>query len=236
MTCLELSSFHPGRVASSLAYHSYASLLAPSLNKMLFALIFITFCLMSFPVVAQEEGGDVRNFIWGVGKEDVKKFERVILFEEVENALFFVDEWAEEKVLIGYEFWDDKLIRTSIDVQKSNYPDPGDAVAFYVAREYELNEKLGVEGKQETIWKNDYYAKMPNHFALAVLNGHVDLITRWDLPRTRVIMAMTAEDFAYTHRVTYESKELSLQRTQVQNEAGGPLLAPPEEEGAGSYE
>ncbi len=188
-------------------------------------LTYIALILFSFPAHAEE--GYVRGFIWGIGKEDVKKFERVVLFEELENTLFFIDEWDGVKTLIGYEFWEDQLIRASISFQKENYPNPSDAIAFYVAREFDLNDALGSKGEQEVIWKDYHYENMPNHFPLAVLNGHVDLVTRWETSRSDITMGMSAQDFEYAHRIVYESRELMAARTQALEEDLGPVLAPP---------
>ena len=189
-------------------------------------LILLSF-FVAFPACAQDMVGDVRNFIWGVSKDDVKKFEKVILFEDVDNALFFIDDWDDVKILVGYEFQDDKLFRVSIDFQKPNYPDPAKAVEFYVTRELELDKTLGVKGQQETIWNDYYYANMPNHFPLAVLNGHVELVTKWQTPRSNVTMRMKAEDFNYTHRITYESRVLKEERQEAQKQEESPLLALP---------
>lgn len=154
-------------------------------------------------------GTDVRWFIWGVPPDDVIKYEKVILFEEVDGTLFFVDEIGGIKTLISYEFDHGKLWRVTYDFQKQDYPDPQKIIDDYVAMEILLNKRYGEPKKKTAIWNNDYYKDKHNRWGLAVYNGELELGMLWQDARTDAIMTLKAEDYQYKFRIVHTSRAIS---------------------------
>ena len=153
-------------------------------------------------------GTDVRWFIWGVPPDDVIKYEKVILFQEVDGALFFVDDINGIKTLISYEFDQGRLWRVTYDFQKQDYPEPQKVIDDYVAMEILLNKRYGEPLKKTALWKDDYYKNKHNRWGLAVYNGHLELGMLWQDERTDAIMTLKAEDYDYKFRVVHTSRAI----------------------------
>lgn len=204
-------------------------------------LLFLAGLLLSFPAAAQEteniQGeflqdmsawGDVRGFIWGVTPEDVKHFERVVLFDEIENTLFFIDEINGIKTLISYEFIDGKLWRVVMDMQKDDYPDPQEIVKDFVRFQVGLNKRYGEMTSTKLDWSNDYYKDKPDYWGLAVYNGHLKMRMDWQSGKTDVSMTLGAEDYDYDFKMTFTSRAIEKAVAEAKKEANraSSLLAP----------
>lgn len=196
-------------------------------------LAFIALMVLSAPATAQDPstyvptpmsqtdllqepmpGTDVRWFIWGVPSADVIKYERVVLFEEVDGTLFFVDEIKGIKTLISYEFDQGRLWRVTYDFQKEDYPDPQVIITEYVTMEIMLSERYGAPLKKTTLWKDDYYQDKHNRWGLAVYNGHLELGMLWQNDRTDAIMTLRAEDYDYKFRIVHTSRAIAAEREE----------------------
>lgn len=159
-------------------------------------------------------GTDVRWFIWGVPSKDVIEFEKVVLFGEAENALFFIDDINGIKTLITYEFDRDRLWRVTFDMQKQEYPNPQKIIEDYVAFEIMLSKRYGDPVNKQTIWNRDYYKNKHNRWGLAVYSGDLELGMLWQNERTDAIMTLKAEDYKYQFRVVHTSREIAAEREQ----------------------
>lgn len=171
-------------------------------------------------------GTDVRWFIWGVPSDDVIKYERVVLFDDVDGTLFFVDDINGLKTLISYEFDRGRLWRVTYDFQKQNYPDPQNIIDDYVATEIMLNKRYGDPVKKTSIWKDDYYKDKHDYWGLAVYNGHLDLGMLWQDERTDAIMTLKAENYVYRFRVVHTSRAIAAEREEQQQREDMKALAP----------
>lgn len=182
-------------------------------------------------------GTDVRWFIWGVPSKDVIEFEKVVLFGEAENALFFIDDINGIKTLITYEFDRDRLWRVTFDMQKQDYPNPQKIIDDYIAFEIMLSKRYGEPKNKQTIWNRDYYQDKHNRWGLAVYNGDLELGMLWQDERTDAIMTLKAEDYKYKFRVVHTSREIAAEREQAalretlklddQKQAPAPAYEPP---------
>lgn len=159
-------------------------------------------------------GTDVRWFIWGVPPDDVIKYEKVVLFQEMEGALFFVDEINGIKTLITYEFDHGRLWRVTYDFQKQDYPEPQKIIDDYVSMEILLSQRYGDPVKKTTLWKDDYYKDKHNRWGLAVYNGHLELGMLWQDERTDAIMTLKAEDYDYKFRVVHTSRAIVAEKAE----------------------
>lgn len=159
-------------------------------------------------------GSDVRWFIWGVPPEDVIKYEKVVLFEQVGDTLFFVDEINGIKTLISYEFQDGKLWRVTYDMQKDTYPEPQGIIDDFVSFDILLSKRYGPSTSKDLIWQDDYYKDKPNRWGLAVLGGLLEMRMGWDTPRTLARMSLKAVDRDYQFRIVHTSAAMAKQMEQ----------------------
>lgn len=195
----------------------------------IFLALIAAFFLIAAPCQAQEidrdsllvepmPGSDVRWFIWGVPPEDVIQYEKVVLFEQVGDTLFFVDEINSIKTLISYEFIDNKLWRVTYDMQKDTYPDPQEVIDDFVRFDIMLSKRYGESTGKDLIWKDDYYKDKPNRWGLAIFNSLLEMRMVWDTPRTRAFMSLKAVDHDYQFRVVHTSAEIAdqIERAKMQ--------------------
>lgn len=196
---------------------------------MKYALVISALLLLVGPAAAQETpeqeaapptidvpvpGTDVRGFIWGVPPADVIKYEKVVLYEKVGDTLFFIDNVNGLKTLISYEFYNNRLWRVIFDVLKDEYPQPQRIIDDYVSMEILLNRQYGDFKSRDEKWRDNYYKEKYNHWGLAVYNGHLELRTHWQTPRTDALLSLRAEKYDYKFRVIHFSPAIAAQIEQ----------------------
>ena len=176
-----------------------------------FALLTFAVLLLAAPAMAQETS-PLRKFVWGATPEEVRKMETGTFYKTEGTSDFYLEPFEnfykpEFYRIIRYDFKDGKLWRGEYAYDQLHQPDP--QLIFQRAADFQLAiEKLyGKPTKEQFIWKNQKYRKIPNMLGAALRNGHVELRTLWELPGTQVVMRAYNDGVLYQLSYTAEKLE-----------------------------
>jgi len=179
------------------------------ISKSAISCLLLAFILLfSVPANAQTATGDVRNFVWGVSKADVRQFEKDAMFfeelndEEQGEALFYLGYVSDIRTLITYAFNEGRLWRVEQQFQFKS-PDPQAALDQMFAFQKEIEAINGPPAKSDFIWNNEEYKDYPNRWGLAVLRGHLTIRLTWKTPRSDITLSLKAREFEYDFRLIH---------------------------------
>ncbi len=149
--------------------------------------------------------GLFRGFVWGVSREEVRRFETAQFFEEVEGSLFFIDQADGFRTLIRYDFEDNKLWHARFEYVDAYFPRFPDAMDFLITIEMRLNDTFGTPLQEQLIWRNNQFRNFPDQWGSAVMNGHLDLKVTWEALNTHVALTAFARNLDL--KVTYDLEQ-----------------------------
>ena len=126
-----------------------------------------------------------RNFIWGVSKEDVRRYEKAVFYKEEGNSLYFLLKPDRFRRMIRYDFKGDKLTGIRFEVVEYREAISGNVVNMFYDVEKELTGFYGPP-KSEAFWKNKRYQKYPAYWGRPLYSGDLRLKNSWNLPDATV--------------------------------------------------
>lgn len=130
---------------------------------------------------------DVRNFVWGIGKEDVRAYESATFYREEEDTLFFLEQGEDGfRRLIRYDFRGGRLYRAEYEFQEYTLPNATEVLMRYQDYVGELSRNYGEPQNDEFIWENRRYARHPSYWGPALLAGDLSRRTVWRFGDTLV--------------------------------------------------
>ena len=171
--------------------------------KTLLILITVIFAAISHahaadaPLQPAQQQFTYRNFIWGVGKEDVRQFETAVFYKEEGNSLYFLLRPDQYNRMIRYDFKDDKLVGIRFEVVEFREPISGNVVNMFYDTEQELSELYG-PGKAQALWIGKRYQNHPMYWGRALYGRDLRLKTTWTPPGALV------EAQAYYDGIVYQ--------------------------------
>jgi len=127
----------------------------------------------------------IRGLVWGISKENVKNYEKIIPVGEDEKSLFYVDDVFTFKSAIGYEFHNDKLWRAQI-INEKYYFDPLERIPDIVTIQTLLEEKFGEPTSENFIWLNDTEKDFPQFWGWAIYRGELKISVIWEFEDTQI--------------------------------------------------
>lgn len=195
----------------------------------------ITLGLASLPVFAQD--ADFRKTAWGMTQAQVIAAEpaRPAEIREAGGEVVLRYDAAQLGGLKGrlvYILAKNKLVRAKyiFDAEHSNQ---NDFIADYRAVEPVLMETYGKPANERAVWTDDSTQDEPKSYldqdraspsnilpsdklvGFAVSLGHLKLYTQWQTPRTKILHALTGENYNITHQVEYLSVDLEAFEREV---------------------
>lgn len=195
----------------------------------------ITLGLVSLPVFAQD--ADFRKTAWGMTQAQVIAAEpaRPAEIREAGGEVVLRYDAAQLGGLKGrlvYILAKNKLVRAKyiFDAEHSNQ---NDFIADYRAVEPVLMETYGKPANERAVWTDDSTQDEPKSYldqdraspsnilpsdklvGFAVSLGHLKLYTQWQTPRTKILHALTGENYNITHQVEYLSVDLEAFEREV---------------------
>ena len=206
--------------------------------------------LAAFPVLAQLEtkpsraGTDFRQTRWGMTQEQVLATESSRP-SEVRRSSGEVIVQYDSIPLAGldsrviYIFANDKLVRAKylFDVEHDNQ---NDFIADFRTVEPLLREKYGKPANERAIWADDSTQDEPKSYldqdratpanilpsdrlvGFAVSLGHLKLYTQWQTAGTKILHALTGENYQITHQIEYRSVELESLENKTRQQGTNP--------------
>lgn len=126
---------------------------------------------------------DFRGFVWGVGKEDVKRYEKAVFYQEDAHSLTFLEKPSayDYRRLVRYVFDNNKLVSASYEFQELIPPSPEPAIDLYEAMKAAITAGKGKPEREEFLWGDRLYAYYPQFWGRAVRSGDLKIKSTWNL-------------------------------------------------------
>ncbi len=143
------------------------------------------------PQVSPMSDTDIyRGFVWGVSKQDVRKFEKgVTFYEETDDTLSFLSLPPDGfRRKITYHFINDKLAQVQFEYVELNLPDSQRILNMFGDEEHLLTKKYGKPLKEEAFWKDRLYEKHPDYWGRALYSEDLKLRVEWLVKDTNVVL------------------------------------------------
>jgi hypothetical protein len=149
---------------------------------------------------------DYRNADWGMSRADVIHLEGREPDQTRGDIIGYNATIAGLKVLAGYVFADDQLVRGKY-VLLERHTNKNQYIADFEKLADLLSEKYG-ESKKEVYWKNNLYRDDADRHGMAISAGHVTVTHRWNTERTNIILGISGDNFEISVGLEYTSKSL----------------------------
>lgn len=152
-----------------------------------------------------------RNFIWGVKAQDVREFERAAFYKEEGGSLYFIEDKADRRTNIRYDFYEGKLWRVRFDYFELSEPDPQEILNLIMAEQQELTKLYGKPTSEELLWKKKKYRDHPKFWFRAFGGRDLTIRNEWKDDNTLVAMESfrNRDDQFYTLGYTIEDVEVA---------------------------
>ena len=185
-------------------------------------LLFIALMFIAAPDARAAEQIVYRNFIWGVSKQDVLKFETATFYKEEGDSLYFLFKPDRFRRMIRYDFKDNKLVGIRFEVVEYREAVSGNVINMFYDVEKELTNLYGAP-VSEALWKNKRYEKHPDYWGRALYGGDLRLRNTWNPPGAKIEENAYYDGMLYQMFYTIEKTD----GTAAPNQNAIDLSAPP---------
>ena len=155
-----------------------------------------------------------RNFIWGVNKEDVRKYEKAVFYKEEGDSLFFLLNPDRFRRLIRYDFKDDKLAAIRFEYVELRLPYSGQIIDKFYDEQKALTELYGDPASEDAFWKDKRYQNHPAYWGRALYGRDLRLQTTWTPPGSTVVL-QTYYDGRYYQLFYTMQKNVAVENTNA---------------------
>ncbi len=157
---------------------------------------------------------DFRKTSWGMSSSRVKALEASQPVHEQDGMLVFTGTISSLETYIGYFFTSDMLTRARYLISK-NHANKNDYITDFDVLKAQLIKKYGKPTEDETKWKNSLFKDHPGEWGHAISQGDLAYRAIWATPRTRIVLALFAQDYDISLALDYISTDLGhIEETQ----------------------
>lgn len=137
--------------------------------------------------------GALRGFVWGLSPTVILENEKAtFLGEEDGTLLFYLDYVRGLRSTIGYEFFDNKLWRANIVIEKK-YTDTQDRIRDLLVIQEDLTRRYGEPVSEEFKWEKDTDKNFPDSWGWAVYRSELFITIVWQNEETEVTAYLGAK-------------------------------------------
>ena len=171
--------------------------------------VLIFFAVLMVCFAASAKAADFRGFIWGVSKEDVRKYERAIFYKEEGDSLYFLLQPDYFRRLIRYDFKDGKLFRARYEYVELFTPQSLDIIARYLDLKDKVSKEYKMQPVEDLEWRDKTYANYPQYWPNAFMGRDLIFRATWAFGNTRVLMETYHEKTYY--QLYYQAEQVAAQ-------------------------
>jgi hypothetical protein len=160
---------------------------------------------------AASDQRDFRQTTWGMNSSQIVSAEgKQPVFQDKRSSiqmLGYSDQIANLNCNVIYILAYDQLVRTKYRISEK-HTNNTEYLSDYDRLKEGLSTKYGKPVSDTIHWKDNLYKSDPSHWGMAVAVGHMVKFTRWENPRTIIILYLTGDNFEIDLGIEYSSKEL----------------------------
>ncbi len=156
-----------------------------------FLLFFVFLCL---PLAAKADAVQVRGFIWGVGKQDVRQYEKAVFWEEGDDYLRFFEDIGNYRRVIEYDFRGNRLWRVHYDYSELTPPNPDIVMDMYYDQQRALASLYGEPSADRMTGRSGRSVRVrPENWGRFLYDGDLRLVSAWQILDTRITLQAYGE-------------------------------------------
>lgn len=168
-------------------------------------IIFLSVISCSTVRETSDDSYDLRSVRWGMTRAEVLASEKEEPVYQSLNRLLFATTVLDKRMLLEYHFGDDRLYRARYILAAHHIVD-NKYVADYRDIQSVLTAKYGKPKMNESIWKEGAGRREDLQPGVLVATGHLNLISAWETPESRIVATLSGKEFKIDCEVTYTSK------------------------------
>lgn len=123
-----------------------------------------------------------RDVVTIKGKESV--------FEIILNAIAYKSNIGNVNLTVMLEFYQDELVQVLCNFPDDAYENLNDSIKEYEVLKNYLVEKYNTPTEEGINWKKDEYRDRPEKWGLAVRKGDLSYFSKWNMPKTTIIIEL----------------------------------------------
>lgn len=151
---------------------------------------------------------DFRKTRWGMSRQDVIDVEGAPAQQD-ETAIVYSDTLLGHKVIVGYIFGNDKLVKAGYTLEEKQYSNENSYVDAYNSIVEALKEKYGKPILEDTYWSRELYKNDYSYRGAAYSRGDVQTVTRWEHGETEIAAKIHGNKNKIFVVIAYLSKNLA---------------------------
>ncbi|HQG38460.1 MAG TPA: hypothetical protein PLK15_04965 [Chitinophagales bacterium] len=181
-------------------------------------LLIVLLTSMASALSAMAQNTDFRGYEWGSSLEKIQESESVPYVAKVSNdELIYRDQLGGYDCDVHYIFNDNDKLEGGVYLFTKKYPNPQFYVEDYNTFKSLLTQKYGKAVAENVNWKNNTTTSTDKQaYGQAVADGNLTLNTRWNTPRSSVmIILFTTPEKQPVLQIYYTARSLE----ELQNKA-----------------
>lgn len=151
---------------------------------------------------------DFRGSRWGSSLDEVLSAESVPPTVSSSDSLRFNATLSDMSMDVLYFFIDRRLVRAKYFVTET-YLNESRYILKRQDLEELLSEKYGKPTEHDQFWHDDLYRDDPSEWGAAVSRGDLSWFVTWETPSTKVVLALSGEDYECHLQIEYSSTALA---------------------------
>lgn len=167
--------------------------------------------MVSTLAIAGDSPKDFRGITWGMGMAKIIAVEgKKPIYKNRAlgtDVLGYTDKLCGIDCSVFYSLVKNQLASGSYVVTQE-HTNKADYLTDYGTLSAAISEKYGQSISADTNWKNELYKNEPANWGMAVAVGHLVKVTQWETPRTKILLAISGDNYTIRVEVHYASKEL----------------------------
>jgi hypothetical protein len=176
---------------------------------------------------------DLRSVRWGMTRAQVLASEKDEPVYKSLNRLLFATTVIDKRMMLEYHFGADQLYRARYILAEHHIVD-NKYVADYRDIQSVLTAKYGKPSINESVWKEGASQREDLQPGVLIATGHLNLVSAWDTPKSRIVATLNGKEFKINCEVTYTSK--TFQNLAEAHDATDPVLGGQGGELGGAFE
>jgi hypothetical protein len=162
-------------------------------------LILLVACVVAGCAVTPDSIGDPP---WGASPEEIRERRAADPEIAMSGRLIYHADFAGLPATLVYRFGDAGLDEL-VAVNRAGHADRNRYLEDFERVATMLRARYGAPELAERQWHNRLFADEPERLGDAISAGHLDYISRWETPRTRVLMTLRGERYQVLHEIIF---------------------------------
>ncbi|PZO85444.1 MAG: hypothetical protein DI626_07365 [Micavibrio aeruginosavorus] len=170
--------------------------------------LFIFLAFLCLPFAAKADVVQLRGFIWGVSKQDVRQYEQAVFWEEGDDYLRFFEDAGGYRRVIEYDFRGNRLWRMHYDYRELTPPNPDIVMNLYYDQQRALSSLYGEPSSDRMTGRSGRSVRVrPENWGRFLYGGDLRLVSVLNILDTRITLQAYGEGQGF-YKLFYTAEKM----------------------------